>query len=69
MIDHPLVVFRISAPDIDSDDRTLYLGDDETGRALEVLTVPIDNGELVIHAMDLRAKYRSTYYAAKEATE
>ena len=35
----------------------------------EVLTVPIENGELVIHAMDLGAKYRSTYYAAKKATE
>jgi hypothetical protein len=33
-----------------------------------VLTVPIEGGELVIHAMDLRAKYRSAYDDAKEAT-
>ncbi|MGH3832103.1 MAG: hypothetical protein ACRDRS_16935 [Pseudonocardiaceae bacterium] len=56
------------ALDCHSDDRTLYLGDDQTGRALEVLTVPPEDGELVIHAMDLRAKYRSSYDAAKEAT-
>ncbi len=68
VIDNPLVVFRVPAPDGRSDDRSLYLGDDETGRALEVLTVPLEDGELVIHAMDLRAKYRSIYDAAKEAT-
>ncbi len=66
VIDNPLVVFRIPAPDAYSDDRTLYLGDDGSGRALEVLTVPIEDGELVIHAMDLRAKYRFGYDAAKE---
>jgi len=68
VIDNPLVVFRISAPDEQSDDRILYLGDDETGRPLEVMTVPLEDGELVIHAMDLRAKYRFAYDAAKEAT-
>ncbi len=68
VIDNPLVVFRVPAPDGHSDDRTPYLGDDQAGRALEVLTVPIEDGELVIHAMDLRAKYRSIYDAAKEAT-
>lgn len=68
MIDNPLVVFQIPAPDDHTADRTLYLGDDGTGRALEVLTVPIEGGELVIHAMDLRVKYRSIYDAAKEAT-
>lgn len=63
-----VVAFQIPAEDDHDDDRTLHLGDDETGRALEVLTVPIEDGELVIHAMDLRAKYRSVYDAAKEAT-
>jgi hypothetical protein len=61
VIDNPLVVFRIPAPDDHSDD-------DETGRPLEIMTVPIEDGELVIHAMDLRTKYRSVYDAAKEAT-
>ncbi len=65
---NPLLAFRIPAPDDHSDDRILYLGDDETGRALEVLTVLMEDGELVIHAMDLRTKYRSVYDAAKEAT-
>lgn len=70
VIDNPFVAFRITAPDAHPDDRTLYLGDDGTGRALEVLTVPIEDGELVIHAMDLRARYRAVYDAAKEvATE
>ncbi len=41
---------------------------DETGRALEVLAVLLEDGQLVIHAMDLRAKYCSIYDAAKEAT-
>jgi hypothetical protein len=68
VIDNPFVVFRIPAPDDHSDDRILYLGDDETGRPLEIMTVPIEDGELVIHAMDLRTKYRSAYDAAKEAT-
>ncbi len=68
VIDNPLVTFQIPAPDDHTADRTLYLGDDGTGRALEVLTVPIEGGELVIHAMDLRAKYRPIYDAAKEAT-
>ena len=45
-----------------------YLGDDETGRPLEIMTVPLEDGELVIHVMDLRTKYRSAYDAAKEAT-
>src|SRR6476661_2143703 len=30
VIDNPFVVFRIPAPDDHSDDRILYLGDDET---------------------------------------
>ncbi|MBA2325005.1 MAG: hypothetical protein H0V92_13670 [Pseudonocardiales bacterium] len=67
VIEQPIAVFRVPAPDELSDERTLYLGDDESGRALEVLTVPIEDGQLVIHAMDLRPKYRPIYDAAKEA--
>lgn len=68
MVENPLVVVQVLAADDHSDDRTLYLGDDETCRAFEVLTVPIEDGELVIHVMDLRSKYRSVYNAAKETT-
>lgn len=68
VIEHSIIAFQVPAEEDQDDDRTLYLGDDETGRVLEVLTVPIEDGELVIHAMDLRAKYRSVYDAAKEAT-
>jgi hypothetical protein len=68
VINNPLLAFRIPAPDDQSDDRILYLGDDETGRPLEIVTVPIEDDELVIHAMDLRTKYRSICDAAKKAT-
>ena len=36
----------------------VFLGDDESGRALEVMAVRTDRGLLVIHAMDLRPKWR-----------
>ena len=43
-------------------DRLLILGDDETGRALEIVAVRVDGDTLlVIHAMDLRDKYRDAY--------
>lgn len=39
--------------------RIVYLGDDDCGRALEVMAVEGKRGELlVIHAMELRDKYR-----------
>lgn len=42
--------------------RVVYLGDDDCGRALEVMAVEGKHGELlVIHAMDLRDKYRQRY--------
>lgn len=43
-------------------DRILFLGDDQSGRALEVMGVELADGTLyVIHVMDLRAKYRAAY--------
>ena len=45
--------------------RRLYLGDDRTGRALEVIAVLDDGRLIVIHAMDLRSKYRSLYEKGK----
>ena len=39
----------------------LYLGDDLSGRALEVIVVRETDRLVVIHAMDLRPKYRAIY--------
>jgi len=42
--------------------RVVYLGGDNHGRALEVMAVYGKHGELlVIHAMELRDKYRKRY--------
>lgn len=49
-----------------SDRRLVCLGDDATGRALEVVAVEGPGGELiVIHAMALRKKYEAQYEEAK----
>ena len=46
--------------------RLVYLGDDAGGVALEVMTVELENENLlVIHAMPLRARYREEYEEAK----
>ncbi len=47
------------------DDRRVYLGADASGRALEVMAVPIKAGILVIHVMDLRPKWRQLYEEGK----
>ena len=42
--------------------RVVYLGDDDHGSALEVMAVQGKDDELlVIHAMELRDKYRKRY--------
>jgi hypothetical protein len=42
--------------------RVVYLGDDDHGRALEVMAVEGKHDDLlVIHAMELRDKYRKRY--------
>jgi hypothetical protein len=46
-------------------ERLVFVGDDESGRALEVMAVRTDKGLLVIHAMDLRPKWRTLYEEAK----
>ena len=44
----------------------LFLGDDEAGAALEVMAVELEiGGILVIHAMELRARYRPHYDEAR----
>jgi len=39
----------------------VWLGADHEGRVLEVMTINIDDGLLVIHAMDIRPRYRDRY--------
>ncbi len=39
----------------------MWLGADHEGLVLEVMTINIDDGLLVIHAMDIRPKYRDRY--------
>jgi len=46
--------------------RLLYLGDDANGVALEVMAIELeDKSLLVIHAMQLRERYRPQYEEAK----
>jgi hypothetical protein len=40
-----------------SDERLVFLGRDEDGELLEVMAVETENGLLIIHAMNMRAKY------------
>ena len=47
--------------------RFVYLGDDASGIALEVMAIELSGGDLlVIHAMPLREKYRSQYEETKK---
>lgn len=48
---------HIAAED-DLHERLIFLGDDAAGRALKVMGVQTERGLLVIHPMDLRAKWR-----------
>jgi hypothetical protein len=59
-------VVEVTVPDEEGrDDRLVYLGDDRTGRALEVMAVPTEAGILVIHVMDLRPKWHPLYEEGK----
>ncbi|WP_157601660.1 hypothetical protein [Saccharomonospora halophila] len=61
MLADPVAIVPVRRAD-DTRMMRLYLGDDDTGRALEVGVIDTDEGDhLVIHVMDLRAKFR-TYY-------
>ncbi len=61
---NPVVVNRI-VEEHDPRVRLLILGDDDTGRALEVIAVEEDEVFVVIHAMDLRQKFRALYEEGK----
>jgi len=60
----PVVVERI-VEEHDPRVRLLVLGDDESGRAIEVIAVEEDDRLVVIHAMDLRTKFRKLYEEGK----
>lgn len=64
VIADPVVLITLPAEN-DLDGRLVFLGDDATGRALEVMAVPTERGLLVIHAMDLRPKWRPLYEEGK----
>ncbi len=65
----PVAIVRVRRPG-DSRDLLMHLGEDESGRALEVGVVEDERGDwLVIHVMDLRAKYREHYEHGKEESE
>lgn len=67
VVAHCGLVFDEPAPPGSSitDDRSLYLGDDEQGMAIEVAAIALDGGQLlVVHAMKLRAAYREQYNEA-----
>ncbi len=70
VISHCGLAFEEPAPSQDTealDDRLVILGDDAGGRALEVMAVEGSKGELVvIHAIELREKYRDQYAEAKQ---
>ncbi len=68
VISHPIVTATISDHQ-GRDDRLLFLGDDATGRALEVLAVPLTDGLLVIHVMDLRPTWRPLYEEGRRDRE
>lgn len=57
---NPEVVFTLEDLGM-REDRLVFLGPDSSGRILEVMGILIDGGLLVIHAMDIRTKWRSMY--------
>lgn len=62
VLNNPTATDTFPAPVEGQDDRTVWVGDDSTGLALEVITVPLPDGRLlVLHAMPLRDKYRYLY--------
>ena len=66
MIEHCGLVFRVPPPEGQLDERLVLPGDDKDGAALEVMAIELEGGDLyVIHAMDLRERYRPQYEEAK----
>lgn len=64
VVEHAYAVVRQTRPD--RSEVVMFLGDDNTGRALEVGAVEAsENLLLVIHVMDLREKFRNSYEQGK----
>lgn len=62
----PYVLVPVPPKEGVRDAMLMYLGDDHTGRALEVGVFPTaDEVLLVAHVMDLRAKFRPLYEQGK----
>lgn len=64
VIADPVTVVRLEVDD-EPRVRVLFLGDDASGRALEVIAVDEGDRLVVIHAMDLRSKFRKLYEEGK----
>jgi hypothetical protein len=60
----PVTVVRIEE-EVEPRVRVLFLGDDDSGRALEVIALEESDRLVVIHVMDLRPKFRSLYEEGK----
>ena len=60
VLNDPAAIITMHGAD-GEDDRVVFLGEDHSGRVLEVMAVPIVGGLLVIHAMDIRAKWKVIY--------
>jgi len=65
VIEDPTVVLELPAPP-GGDERLVFLGEDASGRVLEVMAVRITDGLLVIHAMDIRPKWRAVYEEGRD---
>lgn len=60
VIAHPVAILHVPREGPQSE-RWLVLGVDDTGRELEVILVIESRTAVVIHAMDLREKFRSYF--------
>jgi hypothetical protein len=66
MIDNSLITLTLPAVEPGIDDQLVFLGDDPTGRALEIVAIRLPDCLLVIHVQDLQAKFRPYYHQARE---
>jgi uncharacterized DUF497 family protein len=51
------VAFRVIEQEYDGEERTLFIGADQSGRLLEIVVVQADTGPRIIHADQLRPKF------------
>ena len=61
-VDHTVAVRHLDPEPPDRPDtRVLYIGPNRNGHLLEIVTIPTDTGEIVIHAMNLRPSTQTAY--------